>query len=177
MIPGNSGASVTVNNRQRRWKVNTHWLAGIARRALELLDDASSQLSIVLVNDATMAKLNEEYHATVGPTDILTFDYGEGQGELIISVECAVRQARRFRATPRRELALYVVHGILHLHGYDDVAPRDRRRMRAAERRLMTRLGQNFEFKALISQRMAERKRSVPSTRQRSRGNEEKSNR
>jgi probable rRNA maturation factor len=71
---------------------------------------------------------------------VLSFDYGEGQGELIISVECAVRQVRRYRTTPRRELALYVIHGILHLHGYDDQTPNDRRRMRTAERRLMARL-------------------------------------
>src|SRR5580704_18249486 len=118
MIPGHSGASVTVSNRQRRWKVNTRWLTGIARRALDLVDDSRFQLGIVLVDDVKMAKLNEEYHATPGPTDILSFDYGEGQGELIISVECAIRQARRFRTTLRRELVLYVVHGILHLHGY-----------------------------------------------------------
>jgi probable rRNA maturation factor len=140
MIPEASGAGVTVTNRQRRWKVNTRWLAEIARRSLILLNDTRSDLSIVLVNDATMAELNEKYHAVSGTTDILTFDYGEGQGELIISVECAVRQAKRFRTTPRRELALYVIHGILHLHGYNDVTPTQRRRMRAAEKRLMVRL-------------------------------------
>jgi len=152
MIPDNSGASVAVNNRQRRLKVNTRWLARIARRALDLIDDTDSQLDIVLVNDATIAKLNTQYHATPGPTDVLSFNYGEGQGELVISVECAVRQARRFRTTPVRELVLYVVHGILHLHGYDDQAPSDRRRMRSAERRLMARLGEHSKFKGLISQ-------------------------
>jgi probable rRNA maturation factor len=140
MIPGHSGASVTVSNRQRRWKVNTRWLTEIARRALGLVDDTRLELGIVLVNDAAIAKLNAQYHASPGPTDVLSFDYGEGQGEVIISVECAIRQARRFRTTPRRELALYVVHGILHLHGYNDVIPRERRRMRTAERRLMAQL-------------------------------------
>jgi rRNA maturation RNase YbeY len=157
MIPDDSGASVTVSNRQRRRKVDTRALARIARCALDLVHDGDSQLGIVLVNDATIAKLNAQYHATPGPTDVLSFDYGEGQGELIISVECATRQARRFRTPPSRELVLYVVHGILHLHGYDDRAPKDQRRMRAAERRLMSRLGRYFEFKGLISQRIAER--------------------
>ncbi len=140
MIRKASGAGVTVTNRQRRLKVNTRWLAEVARRALEFVEDANSQISIVLVTDTTMAELNENYHATAGPTDILTFDYGEGQGELIISVEHAMSHARRFRTTLRHELALYIVHGILHLHGYNDVTPRERRRMRAAERRLMVRL-------------------------------------
>lgn len=140
MIPDGSGMGVTVTNRQRRLKVDSHWLAEIARKALNLVHDTSSQLSIVLVNDAAIAKLNEEYHATPGPTDILSFDYGEGQGELIISAECAVRQARNFHTTPLHELALYVVHGVLHLHGYNDLTAGDRRRMRASERRLMARL-------------------------------------
>jgi probable rRNA maturation factor len=137
MIHDDSGARVTVSNRQRLWKVNTRGLARVARRTLDLIDATDSQLGIVLVNDATIAKFNAQYHAMSDPTDVLSFDYGEGQGELIISVECAVRQAKRYRTTPVRELVLYIVHGILHLHGYNDVTVRDRRRMRAAERRLM----------------------------------------
>jgi probable rRNA maturation factor len=157
MIPDNSGVRVAVSNHQRRRKVDTHALARIAGCALDLVHDHDSQLGIVLVNDAAIARLNAQYHATSGPTDVLSFDYGEGQGELIISVECAIRQARCFRTTPTRELILYVVHGILHLHGYDDQTRNDQRRMRAAERRLMSRLCEHFEFKALISQRTARR--------------------
>ena len=153
MIPDNSGANVAVSNRQRRLKVNTRWLAGIAGRALDFVHDADCQLDIALVDDDTIARLNAQYHATPGPTDVLSFDYGEGQGELIISVECVIHQAKCFRTTPARELVLYVVHGILHLHGYDDITARDRRRMRAAERKLMSRLDKHFEFKGLVSHR------------------------
>jgi probable rRNA maturation factor len=154
MIPVHSGASVTVSNRQRRWKVNTRWLTEIARRALGLVEDTRLELGIVLVNDAAIAKLNAQYHASPGPTDVLSFDYGEGRGELIISIERAVCQARRFHTTPARELVLYVVHGILHLHGYDDRIPKDQRRMRAAERQLMSELSRSFEFKSLISRQI-----------------------
>ena len=157
MTPDNSGVSVAVSNRQRRRKVDTRTLARIARSALDLVHDSDARLSIVLVNDATIAKLNAQYHATSGPTDVLSFDYGEGQGELIVSVECAIRQARRFRTTPAHELMLYVVHGILHLHGYHDEAPNDRRRMRTAERRLLSRLNKHLKFKSLISERAANR--------------------
>lgn len=154
MIPDNSGANVAVSNRQRRLKVNTRWLAGIAARALDFVHDGDCQLDIALVDDASIARLNAQYHATPGPTDVLSFDYGGGQGELIISVERALHQSKRFRTTPTRELVLYVVHGVLHLHGYDDITARDRRRMRAAERKLMSRLGEHFEFKGLISRRV-----------------------
>jgi len=80
-----------------------------------------------------MTPLNEQFHHVAGPTDILTFDYGDA-GELIISVDHAVAQARRYRTKPSRELALYVVHGLLHLAGQDDRTVAQRRKMRAAER-------------------------------------------
>jgi probable rRNA maturation factor len=157
MIPDDTGERVAVTNRQRRRKIHTHRLAEIAERALELVDDRRFHLGIVLVDDAAIAKLNAQYHDTPGPTDILSFDYGEDQGELIISVEHAVAQAKRYRTTAARELILYVVHGILHLHGYNDLTPAQRRRMRAAERRLVSDLRKQFELKGLISQRIDKR--------------------
>ena len=84
-----------------------------------------------------MAALNERFHHTPGTTDVLSFDYGDGEGELIISVDQAQAQANRYHTTTARELALYVVHGILHLCGYNDGTPAERRQMRAAERRLL----------------------------------------
>jgi probable rRNA maturation factor len=157
MTPKSTGVEVTVSNRQRRRKINTPMLARIAERTLELVGDTRATLSIVLVDDTTIAKFNARYHDTQRPTDILSFDYGEGQGELIVSVEHAITQAERFRSTPAREIVLYVVHGILHLHGHDDRKPLDRRRMRAAERRVMLRLCKQFEFRRLISRRIAKR--------------------
>jgi probable rRNA maturation factor len=151
MIPDATGPRVVVTNRQRRLKINTRQLAEIAQRALELVGDTQLQLGIVLVNDAAIAKLNAQYHDTPGATDILSFDYGDEQSELVISVEHAISQAKRYRTTPARELILYVVHGILHLHGYNDLTPAQRRRMRAAERRLVTQLRGQFELKGLIS--------------------------
>jgi probable rRNA maturation factor len=150
MIPDGTGKRVAVTNRQRRLKINTGLLAKITDRAIELIGDERLQLGIVLVNDAAMAKLNAKYHDTPGATDILSFDYGDEQGELIISVEHAVAQAKRYRTTPARELILYVVHGILHLHGYNDLTPPQCRRMRAAERRLLLYLCKHFELKGLI---------------------------
>ncbi len=143
---------VTVCNRQRRWKVNTRLLRQIAVRALALAGATKDNLNIVLVDDAAIARLNKQFHQREGSTDVLTFDYGAGEvtGELVISVERAIVQAKRFHSTPSCELGLYVVHGILHLHGYDDLLPRPRTRMRAAERRLMTVLATDFELRALL---------------------------
>ena len=146
---------VTVCNRQRRWKVNTRLLRQIATRALVLVGATEDRLNIVLVDDAAVARLNQQFHHREGPTDILTFDYGAGEvtGELVISVEHAIAQAKRFRSTPSRELALYAIHGVLHLHGHDDLSPRPRARMRAAERRLLVRLEAEHPLHSLLSAR------------------------
>jgi len=123
-------------NRQRRLRVNRPRLLQLAARTLARLRSPLTTLGLIFVNDAQMAGYNQRFHRRAGPTDILTFHY-EGVGELLISTEQAIANARRFRTTPQRELALYVVHGILHLHGYDDRTPAQRCRMRAAERRLL----------------------------------------
>jgi len=131
-----------VRNRQRAHPVNLarlRQLVGIAAADFQ-------SLSIVLVSDTEIARLNLRYHAVAGTTDVLSFDYGDGHGELIISVAQAITQARRYRTTPSRELALYIVHGILHLQGYDDLTPSKRRPMRAAERRLLRKL----DFRGLL---------------------------
>jgi probable rRNA maturation factor len=143
--------TITVCNRQRLRRVDTRRLKLIAGITLQHVDAApEQQLNIVLVNDTAIAKLNRQFHDTEGPTDILSFDYGAGIGELIISIEHAVTQAGRFRSTPSRELALYVIHGILHLHGYDDLSPRPRARMRAAERKFLALVTKRPGYRNLV---------------------------
>ena len=142
--------TVAVVNRQRVVQVDVRLLKSLATRALTLVGSPNDSLNIVLVDDAEIAGLNARFHHVEGPTDILSFEYGKRQGELTISVERAVAHARRYHTTPGRELALYVVHGILHLHGYNDLKPRQRRRMRAAERRLLSRLATHFDVRHLV---------------------------
>jgi probable rRNA maturation factor len=135
--------TVTVRNRQRLLPVDTRLLRRIAARV------ATKPVSIVLVTDRMIARLNEQFHHVAGPTDVLSFDYGD-EGELIISAEHAIAQARRFRTTPARELVLYVVHGLLHLQGYDDRTARQRVRMRTAERRWVRTLAAEFDIGKLV---------------------------
>jgi probable rRNA maturation factor len=145
--------NVELCNRQRLLRVDARLLKALTKHALECVDAAANcNLSIVLVTDATMAKLNAQYHATPASTDVLSFDYGEGQGELIISVEHVVVNACRFRTTPARELARYVAHGILHLHGYDDRTSQKRDRMQAAERHLLNRIARSVHLTHLVKQ-------------------------
>ncbi len=135
-----------VRNRQRAHPVN---LARLRRLAGIAAADFQS-LSVVLVSDTEMARLNLQYHAVADTTDVLSFDYGAGHGELIVSVAQAIAQARRYRTTPSRELALYIVHGILHLQGYDDLTTGKRRKMRTAERRWLKKLAEVCLLRGLV---------------------------
>ncbi|MBL8858574.1 MAG: rRNA maturation RNase YbeY [Planctomycetes bacterium] len=102
-------------------------------------------LSIVFVTDEALARMHGVHLADPTPTDVITFDLtdeiGGVSGELYVSAERARIVARRRKVVLQRELLLYVVHGVLHLCGFDDHAPADRKRMRAAENAVMKRLG------------------------------------
>jgi probable rRNA maturation factor len=134
---------VFTRNQQRRLRVDRRLLLQMVDWLLAEVQSPLAELGIILVTDAQIADYNLQFHHRTGPTDILTFHY-EGMGELVISAEHVLANAKRFHTTPACELALYVIHGILHLHGYDDRTTRQRQRMRRAERALLGRLGRVF---------------------------------
>ena len=121
-------------------------LRALARKALRNEGVAApAELSIVLTDDATVRALNRDYRGTDAPTDVLSFAQGEGEafaaapgasrhvGDVIVSVDTARRQAKRYKLTLHDEVAHLLVHGVLHLLGYDHEAPEDARVMRAHE--------------------------------------------
>jgi len=97
-------------------------------RAHKLKGD--KELSVALVGDAEIKKLNRIYRGLNSPTDILSFA-GEGGylGELVIDYEQIKRQAKRFGNSAKQELIFIFVHGLLHLLGYDDKTEPERREM------------------------------------------------
>ena len=84
-----------------------------------------------------MAALHQHFMNIAGPTDVLTFQHGE----IFISVDTARANAKRFRTSLLHELQLYLVHGLFHLHGYDDTTPSQAKRMQAAQARLLAAIG------------------------------------
>ena len=86
-----------------------------------------------LISDRRMSRLQREFLSQTGPTDVLTFHHGE----IFISVEMAKRQARVFGNSFVRELQLYIVHGLLHLHGFDDATPAQARKMRRMQEKVL----------------------------------------
>jgi probable rRNA maturation factor len=106
---------------------------------------AGLEISVAFVDDAGIAELHGRWLGDPTPTDVLSFDLGADQpgpaGEVIVSAERAAEVAGERGLDPVRELALYVVHGTLHLCGFDDRAPAERARMRAAESEVLAALG------------------------------------
>lgn len=113
------------------------------------------ELTIRLTDDAELRALNRQYRATDAPTDVLSFG-GEGYldgrpraedqapdylGDIAISMERCMAQAARFGHPVEDELALLVIHGVLHLLGYDHHSPTRRRRMWQAQDRAFASLG------------------------------------
>ena len=104
-----------------------------------------AECGLVLVDDRTMARLNERYRGIAGSTDVLSFPMREGPftslspgllGDVVISAETADRQAKAAGRTLRGEVAALLIHGILHLLGYDHETPSEARTMRRLEGRL-----------------------------------------
>jgi len=106
-----------------------------------------SEISIAIVDDAEMRQLNKQYLDHDYETDVLSFvlEYddqtGELQGQLIVSTDTAAKLASELGGTMEQELLLYVVHGTLHLVGYNDKDPADAQEMRDAERRYLESVG------------------------------------
>ena len=97
-------------------------------------------VSLLLTDDAEIAQIHDDFLEDATPTDVISFAL-DGAAELVVSVETASRCARERGHAVREEVALYVVHGLLHLCGHDDKGVRARARMRAAERAVLSSLG------------------------------------
>jgi probable rRNA maturation factor len=117
---------ISVRNLQRKISLNAASLEKFAAKAvrccLETHKAKETELTTLpnvfvwLISDRRMSRLHREFLGQAGSTDVLTFQHGE----IFISVETAKRHARAFGNSLVRELQLYIVHGLLHLHGFDD---------------------------------------------------------
>lgn len=128
--------------------VDAEWLHGIAGRALEGEKVCDAELGVLITDDDTVRRLNREYAGEDHATDVLSFSLREGEefatpdgkdrlGEVIIAYPTAERQAQEAGHPVDDELAHLLVHGILHLLGYDHAEPEDERAMRGRESALL----------------------------------------
>ena len=130
-----SDDNVFVENRQRKFQLDVDQFKKAVGAVLTGLEVADREVSVLLVSDPAMRKINLEYRGIRGTTDVLSFAMDDGEfgdlsghilGDLVISVETIVRQAgqpfvdgRPQTHSPQEELALMTIHGLLHLVGFD----------------------------------------------------------
>ncbi len=138
---------ISVRNLQRTISVNAAGLEKFAAKAvrcrLERHKRKETELSrlrnvfVWIISDRRMSRLHRQFLGQMGPTDVLTFQHGE----IFISVETAKRHACAFGNSLLRELQLYIVHGLLHLHGFDDRTQSSARRMEKMQARILAECG------------------------------------
>jgi len=134
---------ITVRNLQRKISLNAAGLEKFAAKAVRCCLEMHKrkdthltrprEISVWLISDRRMSRLHRQFLGQNGPTDVLTFQHGE----IFISVEMAKRHARAFGNSLLHELQLYIVHGLLHLHGCDDRTQPGARRMEKMQAKIL----------------------------------------
>ncbi len=129
-------------NQQKIKRVNLKQLRKFLKKILVLLNITSEELSILLSDNTLIKKLNKKYFKKSGVTDVITFPLADDLqqnylGEVIVSVEEAVRVAKKLGCKWQDEVRLYLVHGILHLVGYDDCTRLGKKRMDKEQMRIL----------------------------------------
>src|SRR5215471_5400876 len=138
---------IAARNLQRKISVNVDELEKFARdalkRCLQLQKRKRTDLRklnaiyVWLISDWRISRLHLQFFGESGATDVITFH----DGEIFVSVETARRNAREFGNSLMSEIKLNIVHGLLHLHGFDDRQPADLRRMKNTQEKILRGMG------------------------------------
>ena len=136
---------ISIHNQQEAVPIDFKRMREVARAVLDGEGKTDAEISLAFVDNATIHALNKRYLQHDEPTDVLSFPLSDGKarklsGELVIGAEVARAQATDRGHDVQAELALYVIHGLLHLCGHDDVADEDRAAIRQREREYLERL-------------------------------------
>lgn len=120
---------IEINNRTKA-KIDSVLIKKVAGKFLKEKRKAGGELSIAIVADREIKKINRQYRGKNEPTDVLSFS-GEGKflGEIVLSINQIKRQARELKKSAKDELVFILVHGLLHLIGFEDETEAGRLKM------------------------------------------------
>ena len=140
-------SKIAVASPQEVVPIDRRRMREVARAVLDGEGVADAEISLAFVDNPTIHALNKRYLQHDEPTDVLSFPLSEANaarlaGELVVGAEVAKEQAAQRGHDVQAELALYVIHGLLHLCGYDDHDEAGAKKMRERERHYLARLGQ-----------------------------------
>jgi probable rRNA maturation factor len=128
---------VKIKNLQKKIPIPRSLILKTAAAAFRKLGSAVSDLSVVFLGEKRIRLINKKYLGHDYVTDVLTFDLGQGCAEIIICPKVAAANAISHKTSTEKEIILYVIHGILHLKGFDDHTPKDILQMRKMENELL----------------------------------------
>ena len=151
--------AITLRNLQTKANLNLSQILKIAKTILRQEGVSDANLSIVFATRQRITVLNKKYLHRNRATDVLAFDMGRPasgadksfrkktalEGEIVISTDAAFKNTKIFATTPAHELTLYIIHGILHLLGWDDHHLRGIKKMRQREQEILDFLGTKAE--------------------------------
>jgi probable rRNA maturation factor len=129
---------INITNEQSALRIDRRRIRAAVRAILDDHGFTSAIIGIAIVDDEAISRLHGQYLQNPDPTDVLSFLLESAdaylEGEVAVSAETALATARRLGAQADEELLRYVIHGMLHLVGYDDRAPKERAAIRRQER-------------------------------------------
>jgi probable rRNA maturation factor len=154
---------ILISNEQSTVAISEDELRQVAVRTLEAEGVVSAEISVAVVDDPAIHRVNRDYLQHDYPTDVISFllDSGDADprsfsassdkagrgygkwlhGDVILSGDTAQREASEYGWEPQAEVCLYLVHGLLHLCGYDDLTDEEQAMMRGREREILKELG------------------------------------
>jgi len=144
---------ILIKNQQKIIKLNQKKIEEIVKKVLQYLKvDEETEISVLFTDDKFIRSLNNKYRGIDKPTDVLSFSLQEGAikspevesdkllgllGDIIISVETAQKQADNLNHSMEKELTVLLIHGLLHLTGYDHEKDKDYKIMREKESEML----------------------------------------
>lgn len=136
---------IYLNNNQSKFKISIREWKKFIKEILEKLNqDKNTEISITFTNNEEVHHLNKEYRNIDRPTDVLSFPFDNSfnlpvkmLGDIIISLEKAESQSEEYGHSFKREISFLIVHGILHLLGYDHHTPEEEKEMFGLQKELL----------------------------------------
>lgn len=135
---------ISIYNSQKDVKISRQSIKEAVSAALNFHNVCCDEISLHFISDRKMRKMHADYFNDPSPTDCISFPYDKDRssgyffiGELFICPSAAIQYVDVNEGELYNEITLYIIHGILHLLGFDDIEPKDRRIMRKKEKELM----------------------------------------
>lgn len=131
---------IAVRNLNKRFRISEHCIKKIVKDILRILKRSPvAELEVIFLSDAAIRPINKKFKNRNTATDVLSFKL-DALGEVIISSDTALKNSRVFGTYFEKEIVLYVIHGILHLLGYEDGTFLQKKRMSQKENSILEKL-------------------------------------